>query len=591
MDRIRKLAGVVNKLDWNTPQARFLRTQFRESKRPRRQNTTRWRKLNPLDYDEKPPDPITNGPLSESPESVVVQEGHGPETATKYAPSFMVPIRVLDLDAEDSPYVRPFDQETDGLEQRLKWAVDPLLEELKAQAILHHREFNQEAAAMSRTTKEPFAPQALSDHDIFKVALLGTSASQGFSKDAPHSTLRPIQERLRDQGVPQSILDQGPVETIPFMLHRQRLAAKNMDKDARSVNKGNPPELMHLGDELDRSRNLSELRLTALHLSSPLLRPYKGGNVMARLHQCLKQDHYPLEDLEKTCDQPSTVENWPDFLKFVNNFTISWLLHGHRVRPNMALFALQLASRHGIMPSILQYLQIFLSLKRARALLQSFSAVPPQITRKILVALRQAGNLAVGTRQQLLRLLLDVVPDPTSQHQSLLGSPADYRKRDPERYQLCLQVMGQLGALRLLWRAAPDSDDAALVDAFHRFAQLVSGVKGLDLTTTGDSAQTDFALDAHNMNTIDAHGAQSTLHGSSSDTPISDNSERLPSEEIIAAFREQHISDAMRRFRQLIRGAAKGWNEHDLQQGERTERAGMPIGDVDDGSSKVEQVH
>lgn len=552
MERIRKLAGAARNL--NRPRSPFPQTHSKSSKGQKSPRNIKY--INPLRY-EKPPDPNDDKRLSELAEGVVVEEGHGPEAVTKYAPNFTLPIRVLDLDAEDSQYVRPFDEETDGLEQRLKWAVDPLLEELRSQAELHHHDFKKEAAAMSRAAKEPFGPQAISDHDIFTIALLEAPDSPVVSQGATHSPIRPLHARLRNQGVPQSTLNQGPSETIPFMLHRQRLAAQKLDEETRSLHRGNAPKLTSFAEEVNRSRNLSEVRLLSQRISSPISAKHVGGQPVARLYQRC-QSLYPLEDLEKTCDQPSTAEDGLAFLKFVNNSTIYCLLNGRRLQAGMTLFGLQLASRHGIMPSILQYLQIYLSLKNIQNAMRNHPAVSLQVTRNILVALEQTNNFAIGTRQELLKLLFGLVPNPSDQYPSLLGSPAEYRKQDPERHQLRLQLMGQLGALRLLWRAGSESDDAALVDAFHRFAQLVSGVEGLDLTTTGDSTEADTALDVRNMNIIEAHRAQYTLHTSSSDTPESKTSERQPSEEIIAAFREQHIGDAMIRFRGLIRGAAEG---------------------------------
>ncbi|KAF3770528.1 hypothetical protein M406DRAFT_354487, partial [Cryphonectria parasitica EP155] len=65
--------------------------------------------------------------LENSPRGTVVSQGRGSQKKT--FPTFELPNLVLDLDAEDSPHVRPFDKKKDGPLQRSQWGYDPAVDE------------------------------------------------------------------------------------------------------------------------------------------------------------------------------------------------------------------------------------------------------------------------------------------------------------------------------------------------------------------------------------------------------------------------------------------------------------------------------
>lgn len=473
--------------------------------------------------------------------------------AQKYAPIFNLPGVVLDLDAEDSPHVRPFDKEKDALQQQLKWAVEPLLDELKDQALLHHREFTTEAEAMSQAANRPLGPQAISDHDIFTVALLGAQfpPAQGKVKTAPQVVR--LHRALRAHGVPQNILYGGPSETIPFMLHRQRLAAQRLNESASlHRDEDNHTDLKSFEYEVQKCKDLSSLREVFPRVVSPTTADHVGSHSLDILcERCIKL--YKAPDLEKSSDQPANARLL-GFPKFVNNNIIYQLLHNRPLHPGMAVFGLQLASRNGFVPAVLQYLQICLSMGFIDDTpTEKQAAVSLKVAHDILVTLQQTDTIAIGTRQQLLKLLFGVDPDQNQPQPSLLGLNADFdRCENPERHRLRLQLLGQLGALRLLWRFGLETDEAVLVNAFHRFAQLTYGVKGVDVTTMNGDVETDVVSDLRTMNMIDSHRLRVDTYNSASDTSEPNISERLSSKEIIDAFQEKQIGDAMRRFQELI---------------------------------------
>lgn len=560
MQRIRTLAGAaVRNQENHGNQARFLHSRVPFSRR----RTTKEKALKAInklysfgdrqDKARRPSlDDIERLRLCADPEGLSLNRRDA-RAAQKYAPIFKLPGIVLDLDAEDSPHVRPFDKEKDGLQQQLKWAVAPLLDELKDQALLHQREFNTEAKAMSQAANRPLGAQAISDHDIFTIALLGAHLPPGEGENKTVAHVLRSREALRAHGVPQNILDRGSSETIPFMLHRQRLAAQRLNESASlHKDKDGDTDLKSFEYEVEKCQDLSSLRKVFPRVVSPTTADHVGSHSLDLICQrCIKLYHSP--DLEKSNDQPANPR-FQGFPKFVNNNIIYQLLSNRPLHPGMTVFGLQLASRNGIVPAVLQYLQICLSMGFIDTSTEEQAAVSLKVAHDILVALQQTDTVAIGTRQQLLKLLFGVDLGQNQPRPSLLGLNADFdRRENPERHRLRLQLLGQLGALRLLWRFGPGTDEAVLVDAFHRFVQLTFGVKGVDVTAMNDDIENDVVLDLRTMNMVDSHRMRVDMYNSASDTSEPNISERLSSQDIIAAFKEKQIGDAMRRFHALIR--------------------------------------
>lgn len=491
------------------------------------------------------------GLLSESFEAVNLVEGPG--APNKYAPDFELPDVVLDLDAEDSPYVRPFDQRTDGKQQRFEWARDPLLEELMQDVPLHQREFRTEADAMRRSAKRSLGRGAISDHDIFAVALMGVrDYPRPQDAEAPAASITDARAwltmKLRAQGVPQLTLDQDPSAIIPYMLHRQQLSAQKL----------NPPpnedlNVMPVRLEAHKCRNLSELRSVYAHVLNPAAAKRISLHFFDHIYKRC-EELYSRENPSEAIDN-SESRKLADFLKFVNNTIILQLMSDRVPHSGMLLMGLRLACRFGSMTSILQYLHICIARGIEFESYKHNLLLTTTIARDILDSLSKTDAIAVGTRQQLLKLLfgLDVEQVP---QQSLLGLGTQdgelSNEEQLERHKLRLQLLGQLGALRWLERLAcsrEGSDEITLIDAFHRLANVTSGVEGVDVNTGRNSTVDPLWHDLQTISKIEAHHLRIAQNDSYSDSPVSTASELISSEDIIAAFQERgYLPETIRRF-------------------------------------------
>ncbi len=143
---------------------------------------------------------------------------------------YEIPMSVLDLDAENNTQVRPYDEAMEA-EETTKWraahaSIDALAERLAAVS----REVDAAEARMRATAEAP-GPWRVSDRDVWSVALRGVPGTkmaareQGREQDTTHEPSL-ISELLFRNGISARTATDGG-KTIPFLLHRQRIAAKH----------------------------------------------------------------------------------------------------------------------------------------------------------------------------------------------------------------------------------------------------------------------------------------------------------------------------------------------------------------------------
>lgn len=475
--------------------------------------------------------------LDPNPEGIILEEGQGPKKA-KY-PLFEVPDLVLDLDAAGSPYTRPFHEIHDAVHQSAKWGHDPLTHKIASQAVSLKWEMAENDQAMRRMAFRLFNTAQLSDHDIFTVALLGgknVSDSLSFKEINP-SESEQVPDRnqllinLRRHGIPDIILSQSASNVLPAMLHRQQLALAELQDPSAHVGEY-LTESERLKKEIYRCTNLTDLKRVCSHILNP-------SSVVQDSHDLLDHVHSVCSKLSKTQTPPEPLEN---ILKFVNNLTIKQLLNNKALNPKLTLFALRVSCKLRLMPSILQYLNLCLSMGFIDNSSQSPTMTSINTAYTILLMLTYGGRTTIGTRQDIFTLFIGLPPDTSK---SLLGLNSELNSlRDTKAFSLRIQLLGELGALRLLWglwQGPRGPDDTVFVKSFRRSAQLLAGVEGVDTTTVARD-EGDILLDLRNTNTLGSYYA----------APTPTMEELIPTEDILNAFNEKDIGNAMSFFTELI---------------------------------------
>lgn len=495
-----------------------------------------------------PPEPQDQRrvPLARYPQGTTVTEGRGP-TRRNY-PVFELPDVVLDLDAEDHPRVRPFDEESDGPSQEMKWGHDPAIPSLKEQVSKLREGMKKDHKAMrSARARSPFTSTQISDHDVFRIVLFGgsrVSAMLWLTSERPQPVRKCGSElwlALRKNGIPSPILQLSANTVIPFMLHRQQLAIAALN----DLSPSEPPshaEAFRAG--LADSHDLYRVSKLCSRIDSPS----SGVDISA---ESMDDVHSRLLHLLQAGYKRSSPEA---ILKFLNNVTIKRLASGKDLSRSLTLLGLQLASSQEVFPSILQYLQITISMGFMDESDEATSLTRLQAGRAILAALERGEGMARGTRQQILTLLTGRSSEVSEPQPSLLGLDADDRQQRPDIFDLRLRLLGELGAVRLAWHQSQGHSGDVITKALHRGAQVLNSANGDFLetyltTATGDVGE-DAALDLQTINALDAFH---TNRGSSIPKPsLSSLEKHISAQEVKKAFDNPDLSQVMARFKEII---------------------------------------
>ncbi|KAI3401856.1 hypothetical protein diail_6415 [Diaporthe ilicicola] len=467
--------------------------------------------------------------------------------------AFEMPDVVLDLDAENSPHVRPFDEQ-DEAEQKAKWGYSPIIPEVQQRVEELTTEMLNDGTRMRKMLAFRHHPFKISDHDMFSVALLGgdTDASSTADLQAKdegarrgNQLLQCRTQVLQANGIPQRILAGDANTIIHFMLHRKEKASAS-HSPASASRKGNavgPDTFKHA---VDRCTNHAQLERLCSHGSeaiSPTSMDY-------------------IAHVLETSNKISYRSNTEQTLKFVNNLTMRQLSTKAGLSSRLSLLGLLMAAKLRLLPAVMQYVHICLSLGcigNAQDKPETLSAVG----HGILEALEQGQGLARGTRPELFTLLTGRSLAASAVQPALFGSSIVSNEEDPHTHPVYLQILGQLGAFRLLWHSWRRRADARMrqyepfyYTAFIRCVEVLHGAKsinGLDYTKTTGDLEKDAELDLQAIDALDAHHASSSSPG----TPYTSHIENPPSmDDIIEVFESAEIHQAVSRMNELITSAA-----------------------------------
>lgn len=468
-----------------------------------------------------------------------------------------LPDVVLDLDAEDSPYVRPFNKQ-DAVQQRAKWGYDPVFPEVEQRVDKLRTDILKDGINMRQMLAARHHPFKISDHDVLSVALLGgnsgasSSLADGEAVDGGahrrNALLEHRDQALRANGIPERILGRDANTIIHFMLHRRKLASASHETASTSSDV-DASSWDTFEDAFQRCKGIVQLeRLCSNSLSSgyEAISPASMDHVARR-----------LEDFKNSNPKRDTQHA----LKVVNNFTMRLLSANADLSPSMSLLGLVMAANLGLLPAIMQYLHICLS--------QGFIGKPQdnpemlgEIGQGILGALEQGHGSARGTRPELFTLLTGRTHAGSPVQPALFGSSVSSSAEDPHTHHVYVRLLGQLGAYRLLWHSWKRGAEERMrhyepyyYAAFVRCAEVLRDAKsvaGLDCTTATGDLERDAELDSQAIEALDAHHASST----STEAPHAWHFEDpLSWDEISKVLESPEIQQAAARMNNLITSA------------------------------------
>lgn len=469
--------------------------------------------------------------LEEYPRGTIIEEKN--KRLKRKFPTVELPEIVLQLDAENSPYVRPFSGR-DSRQQHGRWASEPGVPEAMSRARKLTKDMARDGKMMHYQASRPDTTESISDYDVLAIALLGGSAVSASLEDfrvreKRSQRLRPIMFRaLRKHGIPERILAGDANKAIPFMLHRQQLAR---------------------AEEGTGGLEAFRLSLRGMPTLSQLRRLCAGRT---KVSEQIWTDQTSIDNVVHSLRSmpPRPLD---DVLKFVNNFTIRQLSEDAGPNASMSLYGLETASKVNLLAPIVQYLQICLSQgfldkddKRTKIL--------EMVGRGMLVALERGQGTARGTRPELFTLLTGRSLDNSELQPALFGLERVQRQENPKVHLIYARLLAELGALRLLWYAWREDLETVDATTFTRCVEVLSSAKGnagMDHTTVTGDMEKDADLDLWAINSLDAYHTSVTRasYSSSFAGPFT-------SSEIRQAYESADIHQAMERFRDLISRAA-----------------------------------
>ncbi|KAI0603397.1 hypothetical protein F4775DRAFT_29225 [Biscogniauxia sp. FL1348] len=352
----------------------------------------------------------------------------------KQFPTFEASTLLLDLDAEDNKYVRPYDEELDGVPESAA--------EFRAREMLPFKKRVEDFEILSKqydeaskaTTSQKFSVWQISDPDIFAATLLGVSPTSaivnpdGAPKPTSSSPPDKINEYILDQnGIPH-IVRHSTAGVVQYMMNRQRLAR------LRSQMSDDEESLEHA---LKRCQILAEVqRLTGRLIQTP-----EGCRLVA-------ESASAIVDI---CKDGLNQVPPTHVLSFLNDLTISLSHQVQQIPAELPEYGLEIALQSRVFETAQMYLKILLTaghgLSNSATIqtlksLRAFVTPDPMgdanptfgndISRYLAIfSLLTGQELGQGSLQPSLR---DLISDPVG-----------------ECYQIYMECLAQMGAFRTMW--------------------------------------------------------------------------------------------------------------------------------------------
>lgn len=364
---------------------------------------------------------------------------------------------ILDLEAEDSAYVRPYNEEIDGV-PRSAWAQHTIESRSKVRRVAIFERQSKEYEAKSRSVQtDKFSAWRISDHDILSVVLANSPSARINPDTSPGSdshTLndihplrtprasRLVQILLENNGIPDHVWN-STSKTVTYMLRSQQLAHRRRPslEDAELF-----PEALH------RCHSF----VTFERLVTNMLQTPRGCQIVSLYNDALLS---VLSKMENTTPPA-------EMLPFLHNLILS--LESQDLPITFLL--LWRAFKTSLLSQAFIPARKYLNMIHDKG--HALDDVQIKEALRILVTIWQSGKPAISSRMaahatpQLLAvysLLTGREPWEETSRPSL----NDAKTRDPshlhnrihvpKEYITCLAHLGAFRTMWYVWRARPDN--------------------------------------------------------------------------------------------------------------------------------------
>ncbi|KAL7912888.1 hypothetical protein GGI35DRAFT_265496 [Trichoderma velutinum] len=406
---------------------------------------------------------ISNKRPPKSPDSIPVRDDF-----------FEMPDLLLDLDADGSRFVRPADEADEERLER-KWDVNPKKLNVQHQLKQLREQIDESRRKADEILSNPANIWRLNSHDILSAALrcppgtLNQTDISTMASEAPSTfnklTLRQdpmvLETLCRENGIPPHALHDDQV-LLEWMLLRYKSLKRSITNRSEQ-----PLSPSQLASALQSSTSMTGIRRLVFHAlgSGETAKVYfpktKGANDDS------KSTPNVAQEIRNAClnvlsEHPERAAVHLEILSFIGNLAARLPSHGAAIPPALTGLALRLAAAAGITGATSEWLHSGF-VNRTWEQHTASSDDIAETLRTFAQHLRNPGGgglYVVHDRQLLLQLLTGIDENHTLSSDSLRSLPLFYlgeqsqvpTDRAYEMYESYMTLLGQLGAVRTIWK-------------------------------------------------------------------------------------------------------------------------------------------
>lgn len=373
-----------------------------------------------------------------------------------------MPDLLLDLDAEDSRFVRPVD-EADDLRLERKWDVNTKRLAVQDQLKVLQAQISESRRKADDILSNPTNIWRLSPHDILSAALRSTPAvvgeihpptmtpetSRGSKELALGQDSRLIEILCRENGIPSHALQDNRV-LLEWMWLRYKNLKRSMENRSEE-----PLSPAQLSDALKDQTSIIGIRRLVFHslgsveVSKTYFPRQKGANNGPNVSNEIRN-----ACLRILAQQSEKATTHLEILSFIGNLAAR--VSGN-TGPALTGLALRLSAEAGVVGAISEWLRrgfVDKAWERHRA-----SSTDVAETFKTLIQQLSSGLYSTHDRQLLFQLLTGIEHDSLS-NDSFRSLPLYYLSEQSKvstdeaynMYESYIMLLGHLGAVRTLWK-------------------------------------------------------------------------------------------------------------------------------------------
>ncbi|KAJ6446460.1 cell division cycle 37 [Purpureocillium lavendulum] len=418
---------------------------------------------------------------------------------------FSMPDLLLDLDAEGTTGVRPFDEEADERRLKDKWPAEPLK---RAAVKARLKQFEEQVYESRRKARQlwsqPTNVWRITPHDLLSAALRGAPlASEPTQPDTPHTPpatgndTRVLSKLRVENGIPPHALDQDE-RLLRWMLLRQR--SLEHSKETRDEAAPTPSQLV---ETLRKQSSITEFRRLIFQCLAA------GTSVGSFIDQGRTRPDLSME-IRRACERVLIEHPTPraarlETLVAIGNLAARLSTLGTNVGAPLYGLCLKLSAEAGLPEAISEWLhrgyeaRIWdTDVESSNDVLSSLSAM------NFCVANESQPNVdGIPRRQLLFQLLTGIDENDAISPESfrnlvvlyLQQGATEHATPAPAAYRSYISLLGNLGAVRTLWKewrlSAPqaralaeaqntkgDAVDVAFADAVRHASRVIAAGDG-----------------------------------------------------------------------------------------------------------------